>query len=376
MVILHKISGNLTISALLLVNLLIITGISAYSQGFMVSGKIEDIVSGMPIPDATLYINGTSKGTITGLDGGFKLSEVVLPCELIISHVSYELKKIPLQDASSLENLWFGLDQKLVILEEVTVIHERLRKEYLRRFKTWFLGRDYEKYNADIINDSVLIFSIYNNEQFSVYANEPIIVDLPATGYSLKVDLVKFDLQYEEELWGYHCSILGFYYFNPIDPETHRQQRIIARNRTEHYYNSIMHFCRSLYHNSLAENGYVFERDCFREEHESSESEFKPDFIASYGSDPYGNQQLLLTQFACKKFRITFNYNARNRPVDLTYLDSNPTRLEWSGLRFLSDSIHIYPSGRIPDNSILFSKSISRKGVASMLPEDYIPSMQ
>ncbi len=142
------------------------------------------------------------------------------------------------------------------------------------------------------LNDSILIFIIKENEQFSVYANEPIIVDLPATGYTLKVDLVKFDLLYEEELQGYHCSILGYYYFNPLEPETQRKQRTIARNRTEHYYNSSMHFCRSLYHNALAENGYLFERNC------------------------------------------------------------------------------------IPENSVLFSNTIATKGISSLLPEDYIPSMR
>ena len=32
-------------------------------------------------------------------------------------------------------------------------------------------------------------------------------------------------------------------------------------------------------------------------------------------------------------------YVTRNRPADLTYLDSNPTRVEWSGLKFLQDTI-------------------------------------
>ena len=97
---------------------------------------------------------------------------------------------------------------------------------------------------------------------------------------------------------------------------------------------------------------------------------------AFYNQDAYDNQELLLTGFKCKEFRVTFYYNSRNRPVDLTYLDSNPNRIEWSDLRFLQDSIRIYPTGRIPGNSILFSNSMGRKRVASMLPEDYIPAMR
>jgi hypothetical protein len=43
---------------------------------------------------------------------------------------------------------------------------------------------------------------------------------------------------------------------------------------------------------------------------------------------------------------------------------------------FASDTISIYSTGRVDENSILFAGDIGNKGVAWMLPEDYIPSMQ
>ncbi len=331
---------------------------------------------GNPIGLATVYINGTSNGTISDAEGNFHLSGVTMPSELIISHVSYELKLISLLDPSKVENLWFAMNPKVVKLEEAVVIGHSLREDYINRFKTWFLGEDYLKYDADILNDSILIFNVLENDQFTVDAHEPVIVSLPATGYILKVDLVKFELFYREELQGYHCSILGYYYFNPIEQKTPRQQRTVARNRIEQYYNSIMHFCKSLYHNSLLENGYLFEGLCDTLGTRPQKYSFIQEMKASYGPDQYGNQQLLLTDFKCKAFNIAFYYNARNRPVDLTYLDSRPTHMSQSGLLFLQDSIHIYPSGRIPENSVLFRNTIALKGIKSMLPEDYIPSMQ
>lgn len=101
-----------------------------------------------------------------------------------------------------------------------------------------------------------------------------------------------------------------------------------------------------------------------------------PDFVADYHTGPYGNQRLMLTRFACPDFRIKYSYRAGNRPADLTYLQSNPQRVRFSGLTFMKDTVYIFPSGRLPDNSILFSGSIGEKGAAYMLPEDYIPSMQ
>jgi hypothetical protein len=347
-----------------------------YSQGNLLKGSVTDKKNGQPVPLVTVYINGTSLGTISDMEGNFMLRNIPLPCELIFSHVSYNLKRIELPDTTQWKEMSINLEERVIELKEATVIHDQLKTDYLRRFKSWFLGIEYEKYGADILNDSVLIFNTLENEQFSVYADEPIQVFLPSTGYSINVDLVRFDLRYRSEIPGYHCSILGYYFFNPVAAASRREQRSLERNRAQSYYNSSMHFCKSLYHNQLAENGYLLERNCVSDSLQERVPASVPDFIGSYGQDAYGNQRLELTRLACKNFRITYNYNGRNRPVDLTYLDSNPSRIEWSGLTFLKDTIHIYPSGRIPENAMLFSGSIGEKGVAFMLPEDYIPSMQ
>ena len=353
---------------------LVIPSFALFSQGYTVEGKVTDLESGLPVPMATVYVNGTTRGTITGPDGDFSLEHVILPCELILSHVSYELINVPLRDTSHLKDLDFKMEPRVIRLQEATIIRPNLREEYLRHFRFLFLGQDYEKSGARILNDSVLIIRMRENEQFSVEANGPIMIYLPETGYMLTMDLVRFDLDYSEELEGYHCSILGYYYFEPMETGSRKERRLLARRRAETYYNSSMHFCRSLYHNQLMENGYLFKRACDPELEEGINPAEVPDFIATYGPDDFGNQRLLLTRFACSDFNILFYYNSRNRPVDLTYLQSY--RAKRSGLSFLKDSVYIYPSGRIPENSILFSGYIGKKGVASMLPRDYIPSMQ
>jgi hypothetical protein len=295
---------------------------------------------------------------------------------MIISHVSYQVKRVVLLDSSQLTGLHLEMEKRVIELKEATVTHQDLHDESLRRFKQWFLGEDYEEQRADILNDSVLLFNIMEKDQFTAEATEPLRVILPATGYLLNVDLVHFELIYREEMEGYHCSILGYYYFEPQRAGTGREQRMFARARVEAYYNSSMHFCKSLYHNQLLENGYILERNCSEAAGNNGEPVEDPDFVGTYGPDEYGHTRLLLTRIQCPDFRITYHFNSRNRPADLTYLEWNPSRIKWSGLRFLRDSVYIYPSGRIPENSILFSGSIGRKRIANMLPEDYIPSMQ
>lgn len=347
-----------------------------FSQGHTLEGVVFDRETRKPVSLATVYINGTSIGTITDLQGNFRLNHVMLPCELIVSHVSYTVERIALRDFSQTKGFQLLLEKKIVALREATIIHDNLREEYLKRFRKWFLGDEHEKYGAEILNDSSLQILIGENEEFNVEATLPIKIRLPVTGYILTVDLVTFDLRYSEDIDGYHCSILGYYFFEPVDVRSRRELRMLARARAEAYYNSSMHFCKSLYHNQLIQNGYLFERNCPPEDEADAVPAEGPDFIGSYGQDEYGNQRLLLTRFICRDFTIAYNYNSRNRPVDLTYLQSNPIRVEYSGLRFLRDSVYLYPSGRIPENSIAFIGSIGRKGVASMLPEDYIPSMQ
>ncbi len=77
------------------------------------------------------------------------------------------------------------------------------------------------------------------------------VVALPETGYRVKIDLVHFKLLEQEDIEGYHCSILGYFYFEEILAESRRKQRGIYRKRVESYYNSRLHFCRSLYKNQL-----------------------------------------------------------------------------------------------------------------------------
>ena len=367
-------SNNVSRAAFILI--LNIVSIHSIAQGFQINGQINDQQSGNPIPFVTVYINGTTRGTTTDQLGEFVLQDINLPCELILSHVSYQLKSIPLQDSTLLENVNYPMQKRIFKLEEATVFGDSVKTDYMERFKYWFLGANYQEEDAEILNDSVLVFNVYENEQFSVEANEPIEINLPQAGYILKVDLAHFRMLYKEDLQGYHCSILGYYYFDPINPRKRREKRNMARSRVQNFYNSSMHFCRSLYHNQLGENGYLFENKCPPAKESTYSKDYRYNIKAEYINDAYGNRQLMLIGSSCNDFLITYHENTRKRPVDLTYLDSERSTRLFSGLSFLSDTVHILPSGRIPGNSVLFSGPIGEKGIAYLLPEDYIPSMQ
>ncbi len=150
----------------------------------------------------------------------------------------------------------------------------------------------------------------------------------------------------------------------------------MARARIRNFYNSGMHFCQSLYLKQLAENGYIFESRCPSETEKTNSTDYRYNINYEYITDIYGNRQLMLIGSSCNDFLITYHENFRKRPVDLTYLETTRTTRKYSGLSFLTDTVHILPSGRIPGNTVLFSGSIGEKGIAYLLPEDYISSMQ
>ncbi len=354
----------------------VLSTLSLLSQGFKIAGKVTDQESNTPIPYVTVYINGTTRGTTSDSEGSFSIWGITLPCELILSHVSYDLQRLVIEDAPALENLHFALKKKLVQIQELTVIGDSSRHVYLESFKQWFLGANYKESGAKILNDSALFFIPLEGEQFEAYANEALIIDLPQTGYLLKADLVHFKLKIKKDLGGFHCSILGYFYFEETFTGNRRQQRALARNRTNAYYNSRLHFCRSLYANRLAENGYIMEKICPDQDSLKTETGHMADFERSYSEPESGKPILTLTDFPCPYFNISHYHTGGNKPVDLTYLYAHPNNLSRSLLFFAKDTIRIYSTGRVADNSILFNGAIGDKGVAWLLPEDYIPSMQ
>ena len=252
-----------------------------------------------------------------------------------------------------------------------------LREQYLMRFKEWYLGKGYQALGAKILNDSVLFFFPGEKKEFEVLATAPLIIRIPHSAYNIRCDLRHFRLQQLTSREGvYHCSILGHYYFEEVVQNTRREARLMARKRNELYYNSRQHFCRSLYRNQLAENGYMLQAKCPGQLKEQTTGLDFRGFTRSHIIDKNGEKVLFLTDFKCHGFYIYFYQNKRMLPLDLSYRYPHPNNLKHSGMVIAGDTVRIYSTGRVPDNRIFFNGIIGNKGVAHMLPEDYDPSKQ
>ena len=87
---------------LLLVGLMLLTSITTFAQ---ISGKVLDIETNDPLPGATIIVQGTADGTVTGFDGTFSI-DVEEGTILIVSYLGYETAEI----SAGIDEI-IGLDQ-------------------------------------------------------------------------------------------------------------------------------------------------------------------------------------------------------------------------------------------------------------------------
>jgi len=121
-----------------------------------ITGYVVDSKTREPLPSATVYINGTTKGTTTDKDGRFELKDVSFPTTVVFSFVGYkpqarDLDRVPNKMTVALETN----DE----LPEV-VISGKVKKRDLNYFKRMFLGDDYWGRNAVIKNEQVISIDI------------------------------------------------------------------------------------------------------------------------------------------------------------------------------------------------------------------------
>ncbi len=352
-----------------------------------ISGTVVDTESNNPVTNATVYLDGTTKGTTTDKDGNFTLKNSSYPCQLIISHVSYDVKAIPLANFHD-SNLTISLMPRLVKMSEFRVMDKNERVKNINTFRKWFLGSDYWGENAEIVNDSILFFEFRTDsikqaideselktedaqegvlrDVFSVKADGPLMIRLPMLGYNLRVDLINFTYT---ENYVDNTSIgmfIGFYHFSPFERMSNRDKRVFKNNRRRAYYHSRQHFLHSLIEGRLAENGYEIKGFVQQENGLSMLTEITIDTCIHWEKGLYK-----ICGLKDQVIHIKYAENWNGKPLDLTR--RYPDKSYRSRAHFTGDTVNVYTSGNTPGQKLMFSGYISQKKTGAFLPEDYSP---
>ena len=219
----------------------------------VVKGKVVDAATGNPIAHASIYLNGTPKGTTSNTQGEFVLYTDETKKALVVSYVGYQSETI-LDYDNILLNI--KLKQRKNELKEVVIGGSGMsREEQMKIFLTQFLGstkvEDCYIDNPDDINFS------YNKKVKTLKANasEPLNIINKKLGYRITYLLSAFS--YSRKKKG--TSYKGNYVFSEdtlgLKPA---EIKSILKARDKVYYGSRMHFIRSLWANDLGKTKFSY----------------------------------------------------------------------------------------------------------------------
>lgn len=213
----------------------------------MVSGSDRQ-----PVPFASVFINNSTVGTSTDEHGHFSISRLSAgKHELVVSVLGYE-KYFTVITVPVEKPLNIVLKEKSTHLDQVTV------KAYDKDgWKTWgklftesFIATSSNARRTVLKNAKDLRFR--HNKQdnvLEVFALAPLQIQNKSLGYDLEyhLELFRIDFRHNTQVYA------GYPFFK----EQRSVSRSQHRNRETAYNASLLRFMRSLYHNTIQEDGYA-----------------------------------------------------------------------------------------------------------------------
>jgi hypothetical protein len=235
---------------------------SAIAQsGSTLNGSVRDSATGKPLAGVSVFLNSTSKGTVTHDDGNFVLSNIPSGrYELIVSAIGYATLQLELTTRHMPAILRVNLHTQASELAAVTV------EPYLRNgWKKWgklfwdnFIGTTENASACSITNKDALRFRYYlKSRKLTVNAVEPLIIVNKALGYNLEYHLESFTYDFESNI----ISFYGYPLFREMTADNSDRQMKWDNNRLHAYLGSMMHFMRSLYNGRLQQDGFIIEHE-------------------------------------------------------------------------------------------------------------------
>ena len=326
-----------------------------------IKGKIVDEESNKNLEGVSVYIDGSSLGTITNLDGKFLLeTEKNLQAPLIIRYLGYETKVLPISsEETKIDFGTIALKLKPESIEGVVLEADPWsREKKLEYFRDYFLGKDYREKECKILNeDEIRLKFRPSKKELKAWCDVPLQIENPYLGYIIEYSLKDFSLKFTSSdriLFSGHqiyrpqtFFFAGSSYFKELKNKVRRRYK---KRRKETYYGSIMHFMRSLAQEKLRENDYRI----FHEKYERPLYQYLK-----------VNQQENQSEITLLKPRLTILYN-NNLDYQSFIQSAYPKK---DSLKFTIDNYgNFYPA-----TLFYFGGEMGRQKVSSLLPLNYQP---
>jgi hypothetical protein len=223
-----------------------------FSQ-FYIRGRVTDNESQLPLKDASVYINNSTKGSRTDDNGDFVLGPFDAGrYEVVASYVGYYPVLYTAEITNASYRISFKLDKKGTLLSEVLVLTKETRERYLEIFKQNLLGVTTAAKHCVIKNiEEVQFISGKNKDEIVAYTEKELEIENPDLGYTIYFELLDF----------YYSKVASSMYFYGYSRyvdwlKDSQPNKKLLRKRKQVYEGSIMHFFRSLVNKQLDKEGF------------------------------------------------------------------------------------------------------------------------
>jgi len=358
---------------------------NGFSQQFFIRGRVTDIETQLPLKGASVYINNTTKGSVTNDNGDFELGPLQPGrYEIVASFVGYDPLLYSAEIKSSNLRISFKVEKKEEILREVLVLSSELRKRYLDIFKKFVIGQSVAADHCQIKNiEEVQFASGETKDEIVAYTEKALVIESPELGYTIHFDLLTF--YYNKVTSG--AYFYGYTRFVDWGKDEKTKKKWI-RKRREAYEGSTVHFFRSLVNKQLAKEGFtVYQLINMKKE--------KIDSVGFTITAPKGSQGMQMARTAIEDsmirlypdsvykiyelrvndgWRIFYeeNTNLKREIMKKMIVSGQPPTGTVSGLRLREEPVLINARGIILTPIRLFYDGLwGYECLANMLPEDY-----
>lgn len=319
---------------------------TSYSQ--TISGNIYDTKKGEPLVGATVYINGSSIGTITNEEGYFSIiTQQKINGSLVISYIGYT--SVFIEKPYTNTSFEIVLQPELESLNEVIITTDSWsREKKLREFKKQFLGDSKAGKSCFILNEEDLYLQYdERNKTLLASSDTPIIIRNNFLGYTITYDLQAFEAKYDQPKKKHPLCRSVYYdgssFYKNLSENKVSLNRFI-KNRQQEYNGSFVHFMRVLVTGNLRKEGFeLFD-----------------------GTRPIAKDQIFTlfqeSDYYVVKMKQNFLLKYKDQKHSLVTKDK------------LEEPFIVHPYGPyVPPKSIRFSGHLAYERVGNALPLDYIP---
>ncbi|HVV54854.1 MAG TPA: carboxypeptidase-like regulatory domain-containing protein [Mucilaginibacter sp.] len=234
--------------------LLLFLPFAVYAQTTTITGKVTIAGTQMPLGKVSVFLSNSSFGTETDENGNFTLVDVKPgQYDLVASSVGYEEYSQSILVGAEPIHLDIPMKQSMNQLRGVVISTYANWKRNYEQFKKDFIGASENAKECEVVNPRTMNF-IYHGKSHELegWSNDFLVIDNKALGYRVKFLVDTFS---SSGLTG-NTEWAGKAVFEEM-PGSATQKREWKKKREEVYYGSIRNFLRSLYMNTLMQDGFI-----------------------------------------------------------------------------------------------------------------------